>query len=138
MKKILSSKGVRNTVAVVVGLVLWLFIDTIISVLVGLLLNLIAQIPDDSALFQIILRFVITVINFRSITFVVNRIAIRNKKDYNIPEYVLSAIIVVAGIVLCTLNVQNQSLDVNGVIFYIFNTLLGVLLAFDAKEEFDI
>ena len=100
-----------------------------------MLINILTQIPPDSIFFQIVLRFIIVAINIRLIPLAVNNIAIRNKKRRNISEYIISTVVIFAGMALFIINWKNNNLDVNGVIFCIFNTILGIMLMFDAEDE---
>lgn len=135
MKNQFLCNGVKNTIAVVVGLFIYLVADTIISVVAGVLLNRLAHIHPNTVYFQVILRFIVTASNARLITLAANRIAPRNSRGYNISEYIISAFIIVSAIVMAAINWNHKSIDINNIIFCIFNLMLGVVIFLDAKEE---
>ena len=135
MKKHNLSNVARNIAALVFGIIIYLITDTVIGVLAGVLLNTFTQIENDTIYFQIVLKFIVAASNARLITLAVNYIAVRNSKGYNIPEYLISATVIFITIGLTVLNWSNHTLDASGIIFCVFNLLLGVVLFFDAKEE---
>ena len=135
MKNQIVCNGVRNIIAVVIGLFIYLIADTIISIVAGVLLKKITQIHPDTIYFQIVLKFIVAASNARLITFVVNHIAVRNNKGYNIPEYIIGIAIIVSVISMSVMSWNNKNFDTVSIIFCVFNLLLSIILFFDAKEE---
>ena len=126
---------VRNIIDVFVGVILYFIIDTAVGIVAGVLLNNLTQLKDDTIYFQIVLRFIVAASNARLITLVANHIVPRNSRGYNISEYIISAFIIVSAIVITAINWNHKGIDINNIIFCIFNLILGTVIFLDAKEE---
>ncbi len=126
----------KSIIAVFVGIIIYFTVDTVVGLLAGIFLNNFIRLKDDTIFFQIVLKYIVAASNVRLITLVVNRIAPRNNKGHNISEYVIGVAIIISVLALTVMVWKNKNLDISGVIFCVFNLILGVVLLLDANKEF--
>lgn len=126
---------IRNIISVFVGIIIYLVVDTFIRIIAGVLLSNFTQLEADTIYFQVVLNFIVVASNARLITITSNRIAPRNRKGYNISEYIIGTLVVVSVVTMAAINLSHGDFNTKSIIFCVFSLALGVLLFLDAKEE---
>lgn len=130
-----NKKILRNIAATIVAMLIFILTDTVVSVLIGIMLNMFTRIQPDSLFFQCALRFITAMVAFRLISLAVNRIGTRNDNGHNLPEYIVSLVIIALVVIISVINLINGTFDIASIVLFVIYVLMGCTLFLDARKQ---
>ena len=127
----------RNLGAIIVGIVIYLLVDTIAGIILGLIMDSSRRFIGTHTVYgYIIHRVLVCWIVVSAISIVVNYIGERNSKGFSVSLFIVGVIIIITGLILTVLTYINNCIIWKDIVFLVTNSLVGVGLFIVAKEEY--
>lgn len=125
----------RNSIAVLIGILIYLFTDVLLGIIVALVLEAFTFFEFGTILFDIMVRFIECIVQCQILLRLLNFVAIRNQQNINISELIVGTFIITTGLVALIIFGIKNSISLEDVTHLIFNTILGIVHISDAKEK---